>query len=93
MQHFFHQWNNHPLQTEYNRTPIQLYIQGLLTSHSSGRTETKDIFNVRGNHEVDEGYIAENDDSMVTVPPTLSPLTESLTSQLRQMIDPLLKAL
>ena len=40
-------------------------------------------------HAVDEGHITENDDSMVTVPPTLSLLTKSLTSQLRQLIDPL----
>ena len=53
------------MQSQHNRTPTQLYIQGLLTSHSSGRTETEDI--CREGHAIDEGHITENDDS--TVPP------------------------
>ena len=87
LQQFCHRWNNHPMWIEHNCTLIQLYTQCLLTYHSSGRTN--DIFNLRDTHAIDEGHITENDDSMVTVPPTLSPLTESLTSQLRQLIDTL----
>ena len=63
-------------------THIQLYIQGLLTSHSIGRDETENIFNLRDSHAVDEGHITENDDSMVTVPPIT----------LRQLIGPLSKS-
>ena len=40
LQQFRHRCNNHPMRIEHNRTPIQLYIQGLLLV-SSGRTETE----------------------------------------------------
>ena len=32
---FRRQWNNHPLRTERNQTPIQLYIQGIRIANGS----------------------------------------------------------
>ena len=41
---FVNAWNNHPLSTEHNCTPVQLWISGL--ARASGQTESTEITEV-----------------------------------------------
>ena len=41
---FVEAWNSHPLRTEGNKTPSQLWIQGLLSSSRSGHTITEELY-------------------------------------------------
>ena len=55
---FKHGWNHHKLRTERNRTPMQLYTEGMLTLQGSDYTAIMDVF--QGN--IDEGNFAEIDE-------------------------------
>ena len=92
---FRNQWNNHPLRTEHNLTPIQLYIQGIRTASQSNfmfmpgtRTTEENIISHAGNDDFIDDEL-ENNESTVTIPQTTSPLSDTLMSQLRYEIDPL----
>ena len=37
-------WNNHPLTTEGNKSPSQVWIQGLLLNSRSGHTVTEELY-------------------------------------------------
>lgn len=41
---FVDAWNNHPLTTEGNKSPSQLWIQGLLLNSRSGHTVTEELY-------------------------------------------------
>ncbi len=92
---FKHGWNHHKLRTERNRTPMQLYTEGMLTLQGSDYTAIMDVF--QGN--IDEGNFAEIDDEEfvpelqtsndVQVPPVHCPLTQSDFNRLQQTINPL----
>ncbi len=88
---FRNQWNNHPLRTEHNLTPIQLYIQGICTASQSNfmfmpgtRTTEENVNNSRAGNEDYIDDELENNES--TVPQTTSPLCDTLMSQLRYEI-------
>ena len=57
---FQHGWNNHKLRTEQHRTPMQLFIEGMLTLQGSEYTAIMDVF--QGNAVADEANFAEIDD-------------------------------
>ena len=78
---FRNQWNNHPLRTEHNLTPIQLYIQGIRTASQSNfmfmpgtRTTEENIISHAGNDDYIDDEL-ENNESTVTIPQTTSPLS------------------
>ena len=92
---FKHGWNNHKLRTEHNRTPMQLYTEGMLTLQGSDYTAIMDVFQ----GQTDEASFAEIDEEEfipelqtsndVQVPPVHCPLTQSDFNRLQQTIDPL----
>lgn len=85
---FQHAWNNHPLSTEHNSSPLQLY-----TANSVGN----DLFM----HDADDFQTAEhdspevsisggsNDENAVTIPQTFIPLSEDSLENLKATINPL----
>uniref|UniRef100_A0A7M5UAN7 Integrase core domain-containing protein n=1 Tax=Clytia hemisphaerica TaxID=252671 RepID=A0A7M5UAN7_9CNID len=56
LQEFMSSWNNHPIRTEKNSTPLQLWIEGIYKSFEDGILE-------RTNVDVDEDYGVDGDES------------------------------
>ena len=88
-------WNHHKLRTERNRTPIQLFTEGMLSLHGSGYTAVRDIFDNPDDEtqfqEIDdEEYMPELQNSNdVQVPSVRCPVTENELIRLRESVDPL----
>ena len=72
-------WNNHPLSTENNRSPIQIY-----TCDSIGTS----LFQESDN-SIQHQAIPDDDISTVSVPEIISPLSRSAMGYLSTMVDPL----
>lgn len=53
---FQFQYNNHGLSTENNRTPYQIFIQGILGNMHSGSVSISDLMLQAGDAEVLEGF-------------------------------------
>ncbi|CAB3991437.1 PREDICTED: uncharacterized protein LOC107331191 [Paramuricea clavata] len=78
-----HAYINHPLSSESNRTPIQLWIRGLQEARTSGRAEDIDFQNDSTYYGVDwAGPIPEIDPDIVAVPDTDCPFNNE---QLREL--------
>lgn len=100
---FIFQYNNHPLSTEHNRTPNQLFIQGILQNNTCN-VSVQEIVHKAGNSletvdEIEEYGIEQNEDdhdeSAESLNETERPehqIQENLLRQLRQEIDPLLES-
>ena len=86
---FTEQWNHHPVSTEENQSPYQLWVSGMLASANSFCTAVRDVMD--GTEEplqyygVDEnGPIvpSDDDDNIVQVPP----LNIELSQEQEQLI-------
>ena len=79
-------WNNHPLSTESNRTPLQLY-----TLYSIGNPLFTDEGDVDSNsYGVDHDTDSDEDDSeTISIPETNLPLSDASLSMLSVSLDPL----
>ena len=78
-------WNNHPLSTENNRSPIQIYMIDSLESdlfHES-------MMPVDLSQHVDHSDDGSEYSNVVTIPEINSPLNENDLDYLRTAIDPL----
>jgi hypothetical protein len=51
MKLFIDAWCAHPLRSAHNRTPTQLWIEGMLTNASSGTVATNELYG-------DSGYVS-----------------------------------
>ena len=47
---FIDAWSAHPLRTERNRTPVQLWIEGMLVNARSGSTVTDELYSDTSNY-------------------------------------------
>lgn len=82
-------WNNHPLSTENNRSPIEIYTFDSLGS--SLFQENGNSMNVRQQDEQVRTAILDDYDEIATVnvPEIISPLSRSAMGYLSIMLDPL----
>ena len=102
---FIFQYNNHPLSTEHNKKPIQLFIQGVLMNtsnvsvrelvHQAGNNNTEALNDLQ-EYGVDHEYEEDVESSEEEIHPenTLnadSSISEDEFGQLRQEIDPLMQ--
>ena len=77
-------WNNHPLSTESNRTPLQLY-----TLYAIGNPLFTDQDDIDCNsYGVDPDDLIDEDDA-INVPETVVPLSDSSINMLTGSINPL----
>lgn len=81
LQEFMAQWNNHPVTTECNLSPRQLWVQGMVSLQNSGYTAVDDV--VSNTHNLsnygvcEDGPVPEENPSrMVCVPESSVPLNE-----------------
>ena len=79
-------WNNHPLETESNRTPHQLI---LLNNAAINHDEPIDL--IHSGHEDDDEYINDNN-AQVVCNAIICPLNAENLINFRQNINPLLVA-
>ena len=90
---FKQQWNNHPVSTEGNLTPLQLYTAGMLNNMHSDHTATQYVF---GSNDLvlygfdGEGLLPlEDEDYQISVPPVTVILTGLQIQQLYLECPPL----
>lgn len=90
LQEFVAQWNNHPVTTESNLSPRQIWVRGVVALQNSGYTAVNDVIN---NHEhsnygiCEDGPVSEEDPSrMVCVPETLIHLTKEQLDSIQSAI-------
>lgn len=82
LNNFTQAWNNHPLRTEGNWNPWQIWVNGMISEDNSGRTAVRDVF--EGNNALGHLYGEdpqgpapnEFDRGSVEVPETTLPLTD-----------------
>ena len=46
LEQFISEWNNHPISTECNFSPRQLWVRGMITHMSSSSTAVQDVVNL-----------------------------------------------
>ena len=78
---FIDEWNNHPLSTQSNYSPRQLWFLGLVDDTNSPSCSVQDI--LLGHNEIEsfgideeEGYIVHEEDQSIVVPSSPHELTE-----------------
>ena len=87
---FRQQMNNHPVRTEQNFSPNQLFIQGVLANESTTRSMLEDVVDPSqyGVEEVGTPPVANDGGAVVCDPPTLRfILTSSQEDEVRQNIE------
>ena len=91
LKHFCDGWNNHGIRTEGNRSPFQLYTEGILQLRHSGRSEVDFFDHVDSSYGTDEqGLVAEDgDNDGIQVPHCDFSLAEDHFIELQQTVDPL----
>jgi hypothetical protein len=78
---FVDEWNNHPLSTQSNYRPRQLWFLGMVEDVNSPNCAVQDI--LLGHNEIEsfgvdeeEGYVVDEEDQSVIVPASPHELTE-----------------
>ena len=76
-------WNNHPLSTENNLTPLQIY-----TAYSQGSRLFDEVIDpALYGYDPDEPHSSTDEEQSVIVPPTNIPLSQSSVDQLNAQLD------
>lgn len=87
---FMHAWNNHPLRTERNLTPLQLWAQGIQTANPDIEEEIAEGFSIPAEYGIDSDILGNPFDlESVVVPETSINLTPHQLQQLSHSFSPL----
>ena len=71
LREFVGQWNNHPVSTESNLSPQQLWIRGMVLLQNSGYSAVESVVQDISNYGIDvDGPVPEDDSRLVNVPVT-----------------------
>ena len=93
LQEFKSQWENHPLSSEGNLSPIQLYTAGMLENEHSGYAAVESVFDACNRHDCgfdpSAPVLLEEEDYQVVVPDTSVPLSDQQISFLENHCNPL----
>lgn len=85
---FTSQWNNHPVSSECNFSPRQLWIRGMVTQVNSLSTAVQDVVNPTGYGIDEDGPVAHlQDNYQVLVSQSPIHLTEEQLGQIRRAIQ------
>ncbi|KAK5918668.1 hypothetical protein CgunFtcFv8_003411 [Champsocephalus gunnari] len=83
---FVEGWNNHPLRTERNRTPEQLWHTGMMLHPINQPENLEDIQEPEVDWDVAADY-GEDVDGVVVVPECQYPLDEQQRAELQCLMD------
>jgi hypothetical protein len=93
LQEFKSQWKNHPLSSERNRTPLQLFTSGVIENQQSGYSGVQSILDAgyTPNYEFDPSgpLSVEVDDYQVVVPETNIQISSEQMTNLANQCNPL----
>ena len=93
LQEFKSQWENHPLSSEGNLSPTQLYTAGMLENEHSGYAAVESVFDACNRHDYGFDPSApvplEEEDYQVVVPDTSVPLSDQQIAFLENHCNPL----
>ncbi len=91
------QWNNHGLSTENGKSPLQLFVLGMLRNSNSSLTAVRDVFDNAGVPDFSDDLDVATPQNIsallgrtrVEVPPMDCPLSQEQQEHIKDMIDPL----
>ena len=92
MQEFKRQRENHPLSSEGNRSPLQLYTAGMLENEHSGYAAVASVFDPGSMHDYGfdpSGPFPIEEDYQVVVPDTTLPISDQQMAFLENQCNPL----
>ena len=93
LQEFKGQWENHPIYSEGNLSPIQLYTAGMLENERSGYAAVESVFDACSRHDYGFDPSApvplEEEDYQVVVPDTSVPLSDQQIAFAENHCNPL----
>ena len=91
IEEFVNQWNNHPMSTESNFSPRQLWALGILDARNPRSCAVEDI--LIGDNDINsfgideqEGYIARDNDPGIVVPVCPYELTQDQNNAVQNML-------
>ncbi len=89
LEEFRQQMNHHPVRTEHNMSPNQLFVSGILASESRTRSILEEIVNPSQFGVEEDGIpLIDNEGAVICDPPTLNfLLTPAQESDLTQVIE------
>ena len=86
IEHFKQQWNNHPLTSECNYSPLQLWVRGMIMLRNSGYTgDTLENYGV----EEDESFQTADEvetSNVVIVPESPIVLDQTTSARLQEVL-------
>ena len=92
LQEFKGQWENHPLSSEGNRSPLQLYTSGMLENELSGYAGVESVFDLENAHDYGFDpagpFPVEDEDYQVVVPETSLQLSHEQMADLENRCNP-----
>lgn len=88
---FTAEWNSHPVTTERNLSPRQLWVSGMVTLQHSNYTAVQDLVDASTDHSNygidEEGPVPEAEEYSIRVPPLALPLSADQLHLMQNMID------
>ena len=81
---FHHAWNHHPLSTEGNQSPLQLYTQGSIGSSLFAEHIDLEMFGF----DPEAPSPDEDEETLVVIPDTDIPLSQSSIGMLQSTVNP-----
>lgn len=88
---FTAEWNSHPVTTERNLSPRQLWVSGMVTLQHSNYTAVQDLVDASTDHSNygidEEGPVPEAEEYSIRVPPLALPLSADQLHLIQNMID------
>ncbi len=89
LNHFQSGWNHHPIRTERNRSPHQLFAVGALSLQHQGLAALDFFDHIDEDYGVEEEGLITEDDVGVEVPELQFRLSDVHLERLRHLVDPL----
>ena len=84
---FVGQWNNHPVTTESNLSPQQLWIRGMVLLQNSGYSAVESVVQDISNYGIDvDGPVPEDDSRLVNVPVTSINVDDVQLANIRSVV-------
>ena len=87
LKEFVGQWNNHPVTTENNLSPQQLWIRGMVSLQNSGYSAVESVVQDISNYGIDVGGpVPEDHSRLVTVPETPISVDEMAFNNIKTVV-------
>ena len=87
LREFVGQWNDHPVTTESNLSPQQLWIRGMVLLQNSGYSAVESVIQDMSNYGTDvDGPVPKDDSRLVNVPGTSINVDDVQLANIRNVV-------